>query len=81
MSDASQDGSARPRTRRETANDVSSATADTDLVRGAAESADRPIRVNLPPDPPELTPGAARVLLEILVELYEQERAERGETK
>jgi hypothetical protein len=37
----------------------------------------RSVRVIVPPDPPELTPGAARALLEILRELHE--RASREE--
>ena len=40
-----------------------------------SDSRREPIRVVLPPEPPELTPSAARALLRILVKAYEQQQA------
>ena len=38
-----------------------------------SDSRREPIKVLLPPEPPALTPGAARALLRILVKAYEQQ--------
>lgn len=38
-----------------------------------SDSRREPVKVVLPPEPPELTPGAARALLRILVKAYEQQ--------
>jgi hypothetical protein len=38
-----------------------------------------PIKVVLPPEPPGLTPTAARALLRILVEFYEKRAGEASE--
>lgn len=37
-----------------------------------------PVKVVLPPEPPELTPGAARALLRILVKAREQQAEATG---
>jgi hypothetical protein len=39
----------------------------------------QPVTLTLPPEPPELTPGLARVLLRNLVKAYEKQLAEEGE--
>jgi hypothetical protein len=42
----------------------------------ANEPERQPINVVLPPEPPNLTPGAARALLRILVKAYEKQAAD-----
>ena len=42
------------------------------------DSRREPVKVVLPPEPPELTPGAARVLLRILVKAAEQQAEVAG---
>lgn len=39
------------------------------------------VKVDLPPEPPELTLGAARALLRILVKAHEQQAEESGALK
>lgn len=41
----------------------------------------QPIKVILPPESPALTPGAARVLLRILVKAYEKQINDEGEVR
>jgi hypothetical protein len=38
-----------------------------------SDSRREPIKIVLPPEPPELTPAAARTLLRILVKAYEKQ--------
>jgi hypothetical protein len=40
-----------------------------------SDSRRKPVKVDLPPEPPELTPGAARALLRILVKAHQQAEA------
>ncbi len=40
-----------------------------------SDSRGKPIKVILPPEPPELTPAAARALLRVLVKAYERQQA------
>jgi hypothetical protein len=40
-----------------------------------SDSRRKPIKVILPPEPPELTPAAARALLKVLVKAYERQQA------
>ena len=42
-----------------------------------SDSRRKPIEVILPPEPPELTPAAARALLKVLVKAYERSRLEK----
>jgi len=43
-----------------------------------SDSRREPVKVVLPPEPPELTPGAARALLKILVKASEQQAEASG---
>jgi hypothetical protein len=47
-----------------------------DHLCGRIERGNSSLRVRMPDESPDLTPGSARVLLEILVELDERKRSE-----
>jgi hypothetical protein len=46
---------------------------------GGKTERSEPVTVILPPEPPELTPGAARVLLRILLKAHQKQLAEEQE--